>query len=221
MVALDDLSKRNQPGWHGEAPISVLPVVSGVGMNVDHPPPSTRRRLSSAAIEVRARFRTPGRLVPIALIVAAVLTAAGLALAESIHSPEVDRQGSSGGSTPGATPAPAASSSSTTSPATTVPSTPRRTAIPGLVLASLSPGIGSAGQQITLSGSGFIGAGGYIAATFDGVVVPTRCPSEQTCLVTTPARGSGEVTVRLRTSAGESNPLVFRIEPSRVSSHPS
>jgi hypothetical protein len=46
--------------------------------------------------------------------------------------------------------------------------------------------------------------------------VPTRCPTEQTCIVTIPAGGSGEATVRLRTSAGESNPLVFRFEPSHV-----
>jgi hypothetical protein len=46
--------------------------------------------------------------------------------------------------------------------------------------------------------------------------VPTRCPTEQTCIVTIPAGHSGEATVRLRTSAGESNPLVFRFEPSHV-----
>jgi hypothetical protein len=156
-------------------------------------------------------------LVPITLVIVAVLAAAGLALAEGIHSPRVIRQGTPHSSNPRGTPTRTASTPSTTLPGTTMPSVSPRHATSGLVLEALSPGVGRAGQQITLSGSGFVGANGYIAATFDGVVVPTRCPTEQTCFATTPAGGSGEATVRLRTSAGESNPLVFRFEPSHVS----
>jgi hypothetical protein len=151
-----------------------------------------------------------------------VLTAAGLAIAESTHSPQLIPQGAPNSPNPGSTAPRAAASSSTTLPATTFPATtlpsaPRSNATSGLVLSALSPGSGTAVQQITLSGSGFIGVNGYIAATFDGVVVPTRCPTEQTCLVTTPASGSGEATVRLRTSTGESNSLLFHYESSHVS----
>lgn len=216
MDALDELSKRNQANWHGEALAPVPPALTSVALTPAEPSPPVRGHFWSAAGGDGGWFRTPRRFVPITLMIAAVLTAAGLALAESIHSPQVIRQGTSHPPNPTSTSAPAASSSSTTLPATTTPSAPPPKATSGLVLEALSPGAGSAGQQITLSGSGFIGAHGYIAATFDGVVVPTRCPTEQTCIVTIPAGGSGEATVRLRTSAGESNPLVFRFEPSHV-----
>jgi hypothetical protein len=217
MVALDELSRRNQTNWHGGSLTSVYPAPSGVGLQPDLPPASTRGRPFRPAVERGGRFQTSRRVVPIALMIAAVLTAGGLALAEGIHSPQQLRQGTPRPPSQGTAPAPAVSSTSTTISATTVSSAPPPNANSGLVLQALSPGVGSAGQQITLSGSGFIGTDGYIAATFDGVVVPTRCPTEQTCFVTTPARGSGEATVRLRTSAGESNSLVFRFESSHVS----
>jgi hypothetical protein len=217
MEALDELSRRNQANWQGYAPTPLHPELTAVGLQPDQSRLSVGPHLFRPAVDTGGRFQTPRRLVPIALTVVAVLTAVGLAVAESIHSPQAVRQGSPHASSPGTTPAPAASSPSTTLPATTVASVPPAKTSSGLVLEALSPGAGSAGQQVTLSGSGFIGAHGYIAATFDGVVVPTRCPTEQTCFATTPARGSGEATVRLRTSAGESNPLVFRFESSHVS----
>jgi hypothetical protein len=221
MVALDELSKRNQASWHVEAFTSVHPAPTGAGPEPGQPSLSARRLLGTAAADVGGRFQSPRRFVPITLIVVAVLIAAGLALAEGIHSPQVIRQGTPQSPKPRTTSPAAASNPSTTLPGTTLPGTaghsaPRSNATSGLVLESLSPGVGSAGQRITLSGSGFIGANGYIAATFDGVVAPTRCPTEQTCFVTTPA-GSGEATVRLRTSAGESNSLIFHFEPSHVS----
>jgi hypothetical protein len=220
MVALDELSKRNQASWHVEAFTAVQPAPTGVELKPGQPSPLARRHFWPAASDVGGRFQSPRRFVPIALIAAAVLTAAGLALVEGIHSPQRIGQGTPSPTPRTATPA-AASSPSTTLPGTTLPATAlpaaaRSNAASGLVLEALSPGTGSAGQQITLSGSGFVGANGYIAATFDGVVVPTRCPTEQTCLVTAPAGGSGEATVRLRTSAGESNALVFHFEPSHV-----
>jgi hypothetical protein len=217
MDALDELSKRNQASWPGEALTPVPPALTSVALTPGQPPQTARGHFWGAAGGDGGFFQTPRRFVPITLMVAAVLTAAGLALAESIHSPQVIRQGTPHSPGPTGTSVPAASSSSTTLPATTTSSTPPPNTTSGLVLEALSPGAGSAGQQVTLSGSGFIGAHGYIAATFDGVVVPTRCPSEQTCIVTIPAGHSGDATVRLRTSTGESNALVFRFEPSHVS----
>jgi hypothetical protein len=216
MDALDELSRRNQANWHGEA-LTPVPVLTSVASTPGQPSPPARGHFWHAAGGDGGWFQTPRRFVPITLMIAAALTAGGLALAETIHSPQVVRQGVSRPPNPSSTSAPAAPSSSTTLPATTTSSTPPPKATSGLVLEALAPGVGSAGQQVTLSGSGFIGAHGYIAATFDGVVVPTRCPSAQTCIVTIPAGHSGEATVRLRTSTGESNALVFRFEPSHVS----
>ena len=221
MVALDELSKRNQASWHVEAFTPAPPAPTSAVPKSGQPSPWARRHLWPVAADAGGRFQSPRRFVPITLIVVAVLTAAALALADGIHSPQAVRQGTPRSPEPRTTSPVAASNPSTTLPGTTLPGTtlpsaPRSNATSGLVLQALSPGIGSPGQQITLSGSGFMGANGYIAATFDGAVVPTRCPTEQTCFVTIPA-GSGEATVRLRTSAGESNSLVFHFESSRVS----
>jgi len=79
-----------------------------------------------------------------------------------------------------------------------------------LALAALSPAAASAGASVTISGTGFIGTNGYVAATFNGRVVPTRCPSEERCIATVPAGLSGSVTVRLQTASGRSNGLTFR-----------
>jgi hypothetical protein len=79
------------------------------------------------------------------------------------------------------------------------------------VLASLAPSTGHPGQQITILGSGFFSTNGTIVVTFGGVVVPTRCPTEQRCVVTVPPppRGATSVAVQLRTSTGTSNARTF------------
>lgn len=102
------------------------------------------------------------------------------------------------------------SSTSTTTPSTTSSSTVVRSSSGSLELASLSPDAGTAGESVTLSGSGFFGAHGYVAVTFDGRVVPTRCPSEEICTAIVPDGLSGSVTVRLQTTSGKSNGLTFR-----------
>ncbi len=95
------------------------------------------------------------------------------------------------------------STTTTTSPASS---------IKGPVLSSLEPDTGAAGQTLILSGMGITSANGTIVATFDSRPAPTRCPSEQRCLVTVPAGLKGSVNVRLQTESGRSNALTFHYE---------
>jgi hypothetical protein len=82
----------------------------------------------------------------------------------------------------------------------------------------MAPAAGSAGQSLTLTGTGFFSAGGHIEVTFGGTAAPTVCPTRSTCIVTVPAPGpSGgpstggpqTVPVVIRTDSGTSNSLAF------------
>src|SRR5580700_5306261 len=124
MVALDELSKRNQASWHVEAFTPVPPAPTGVGPKPDEPSPLARRHLWPSASDDGGRFfQSPRRFAPIALIAAAVLTAAGLAIAESTHSPQLIPQGAPNSPNPRSSAPGAAVSSSTTLPGTTFPAT--------------------------------------------------------------------------------------------------
>jgi IPT/TIG domain len=111
------------------------------------------------------------------------------------------------------------SSTATSAAQTTAPARPNTTAATspassseGPVLTSLEPDSGAAGETLILSGRGITSANGTIVATFDSRPAPTRCPSEQRCLVTVPAGLKGSVAVRLQTESGSSNALTFHHE---------
>jgi len=79
-----------------------------------------------------------------------------------------------------------------------------------LVISSLEPATGSSGAQVTIIGSHLFGPGGYLAATFNGSPVPTRCPSESECTAVAPPASPGHTaTVRVETHIGISNGLTF------------
>jgi hypothetical protein len=81
---------------------------------------------------------------------------------------------------------------------------------PGVIprIYSLTPATGSAGQTLTVSGSGFLSANGSIVATFGSQTTQTSCPTSDQCFVTVPP-GSNTAVVRITTESGVSNPLTF------------
>jgi len=89
---------------------------------------------------------------------------------------------------------------------TTTSSTPSG---PGPTITALDPSTGSAGQSVTIEGSGLFSADGQVAAHFNGQVVPTACPSQTSCTATVPAGSPGPETVTVSTDAGTSNGLTF------------
>jgi hypothetical protein len=163
--------------------------------------------------------RLPRRPAPLALRIA-VFGLAGLMLASTgglvvahlrpglIATPS--RSLASG--TAGNHPAKVKSPSSTSSPTTTSPPVLAGASAGAPVLSSLEPAAGTAGEQVTVVGRALFSADGTIIATFDGAAVPTRCPSEQRCIITVPPppRGATSVVVKLRTPSGTSNPVTFR-----------
>lgn len=79
------------------------------------------------------------------------------------------------------------------------------------VVQALVPATGHAGDQVTVEGSGFFSANGQVFVTFDGTVVPTRCPSEERCIATVPPpAGRSAAVVEVRTTAASSNSVEFR-----------
>ena len=80
---------------------------------------------------------------------------------------------------------------------------------PGPTITALDPSTGSAGQSVTIEGSGLFSADGQVAAYFNGQVVPTTCPSQTSCTATVPAGAPGPETVTVSTDAGTSNGLTF------------
>ncbi len=112
-------------------------------------------------------------------------------------------------STPTTGSAPRAGASSTTTTTTTTTTTPARAGT-APVVASISPSSGGSGTQVVIAGSGFFSADGRIVVTFGGVVTRTRCPDEQSCVATAPARPAGtSVPVVLQTESGSSKPVEF------------
>jgi hypothetical protein len=182
---------------------------------------ATSRALPWSRHKATSRLLPFRRLVPVAVVAVTVLAivGAGVALVSSSgpsrHSAApLSRVSSEHPARPRAV-ARSTSSATTPSTSTTTPFTTSSTTVVSsgsgtLALAALSPDAATAGKSVTLSGSGFIGANGYVAATFDGRVVPTRCPSDEMCIATVPAGLSGSVTVRLQTTSGRSNGLTFR-----------
>jgi len=79
----------------------------------------------------------------------------------------------------------------------------------GPVITALVPSFGSAGQTITIDGSGLFSADGHVVARFNGQVAPTACPSGNSCTATVPAGSSGSATVTVSTDSGTSNGLTF------------
>jgi len=79
-------------------------------------------------------------------------------------------------------------------------------------ISSIQPSSGSAGSTVAIVGRGMRSPNGAIVAHFGTEVAPTRCPSEERCLVTVPPapHGSPMVPVRLQIGSGMSNALMFR-----------
>jgi hypothetical protein len=102
-------------------------------------------------------------------------------------------------------------SSTTAAPPKAATATP---AVPGgPAVASLTPASGPPGQQVTLTGTGFISANGTITLLFGGVQAPVSCPTPTQCTATVPALPAGQPTgpvpVTLTTSTGASRPVAF------------
>ncbi len=147
----------------------------------------------------------------------AVLCAAGLILLHADPSWFTGLRSSSAGEAGGALPggagrrpgrtATTSSSTSAPAPGTSAPAEGSGSGRP--VIVSISPANAAAGQQVTISGSGFHSANGIIVAYFGLSKASTRCPSYDRCVATAPAGLSGTVDVRVRTDAGVSNSASF------------
>jgi hypothetical protein len=117
------------------------------------------------------------------------------------------------GSGHGAVPPPVSNHTTTTTTSTTTSTTSTTTTtlpVKGSapVISALSPSIGAAGGQVTVSGSGFLSSDGHVIVRFNGAGVPTACPNLSECVATIPA-GSGTAKVDIVTSGGASNTLTF------------
>ena len=139
------------------------------------------------------------RLLAAVLILAALVVVSGIALAVSVIR---------GSGRPSPTAAPA------TQPrragvSTTTAAPPASGALPHI--SSLSPASGSAGQTITVTGSGFLSSNGLIVAAFNGRVTTTSCPSQDMCTVTVPPPPAGATSaqVTITTASGTSNAVGF------------
>ncbi len=158
-------------------------------------------------------------LVISVVVVAALVVAAGIALAVSLgnsgpqvavpppttasttpttqggthHTTALKHPGHRGGSGSGAT--------STTPPA--VAGGPP-------VISSISPSSGAAGQGLQIAGANFLSSNGQITATFNGQVAPTSCPAQNTCTVTVPpSTGATTAQITITTASGTSNAVTF------------
>jgi IPT/TIG domain len=184
--------------------------------------PQTFDDLAVRSVPVREAGRARGserRLVVTVAIVALLVGAAALALGIS----------ASRGSGPDGTGAPVAhapltvttgaatsttreptSTTSTTGTTTTTAAVPVAPGSPPQI-ASIDPASGSAGQNIAVTGSGFLSSDGHIVATFNGQVTATSCPSQNACTVTVPAPVPGESSAQvvITTGSGASNPATF------------
>jgi IPT/TIG domain len=96
---------------------------------------------------------------------------------------------------------------------TTVPSTSTTTAPPNgntPDLVSVTPSSGQAGDQVTLSGSGFFSGSGMITVLFGQVSAGVSCPTRNVCQATVPQQPTpGPVTVTVTTDTGTSQPVTF------------
>jgi len=151
------------------------------------------RRRSEKAFSPRRRYRH----VMSAAVIALVGTTIGLTLSGSLSTHPSRAIGQK---------VRRATSASKKAPPT-ITSTPKSASVPTMY--SLTPAVGSAGETVTVSGSGFLSANGSIVATFGSQIAPTSCPTENQCFVTVPP-GSNSAVVRIRTESGTSNPLTFR-----------
>lgn len=80
------------------------------------------------------------------------------------------------------------------------------------MVSSISPGGGSAGQTVTISGSNLYSPNTQqIAVHFGGETAPISCPTQTSCTVTVPSLpGSpSSVPVTITTQSGTSAPLTF------------
>jgi hypothetical protein len=148
-------------------------------------------------------------------LLAAVVIVAGLVVASGIALAIATNRGSG-------TPSPIAApktqqgrteSSPTTKGAERETTTTTAPSIPGAPpqISSLTPGSGSPGQTVTVTGSNFISSDGSIVASFDGQVTATSCPSQDLCTVTVPPPSTGETSaqVTITTASGTSNAVNF------------
>ena len=167
---------------------------------------------------------------PVLLSALAALAAAGLVLGlvfgtggtpsgptPSTRANAVPPPAGSSPTTTATTAAPSTTSPSTTSPtSTTTPSStttaPTGGSPGGPQLSSIVPDGGTAGQLISISGSGLYSpTGGDVLASFGGTVAPTYCSSQTSCLVEVPDLGpsAATVAVTVTTDAGTSNAVSF------------
>lgn len=111
---------------------------------------------------------------------------------------------------------PATTTPTTAAPTTTVPST--TTTVPAAapggapVLAALDPPVGTPGQSVVVTGSGFMSQSGHITAEVGGVTAWVSCPDQTTCILTMPptAATTPGAPVVITTDSGTSNPLTFQ-----------
>lgn len=173
-------------------------------------PSSSQPAIRQAAHHLRSHHAY--RFALVGMLIAAVATTGGLELGES-RAPNAVRIAASR-ARPDRSPRPTVphrvpARVPTVTPRAITATTASRPKAIGPVLSSLTPDAGVAGQTVTLTGSGFTSANGTIVAMFDSRPMPTRCPSEQRCLVTVLPVLPGSVLVRLQTESASSNTLIF------------
>jgi hypothetical protein len=164
----------------------------------------------------------PGRMRGAGLIAAVmlVLAAGGVIVNASFRHPASPHAGRTtsrraGANTTTVPPRTEPLSSTTTTSTTSTTSTTVPTSALGIgtiALAAVSPDSATAGASVTFFGTGFVASSGYLVATFNGRLAPTRCSNEERCVVTVPAGLSGSVTVRLQSASAKSNALLFRYD---------
>ncbi len=117
-------------------------------------------------------------------------------------------------------PAPAPTSPQSVSTIPPGPTAPAAAAAPapaaatpgaGPELSSMTPGHGTAGQTVVVSGTNLISSDGQVLARFNGEAAGTSCSTPTSCTLTVPAIGGARstVTVTVTTAAGTSNTLTF------------
>ena len=103
-------------------------------------------------------------------------------------------------------------SGATTTPSTQTTRPPLTATGSAPVLYSLDPTSASSGASVTITGNDLFSSDHVVVARFNGKVSSTRCPSTHRCVAVVPAlpSGSGAVSVRVTTDAGQSNALTFQ-----------
>ena len=108
---------------------------------------------------------------------------------------------------------PAASQPTKTQPIPGRPTPGQPAAGGGPTITGFDPNHGAPGQQVDVTGTGFMSSDGNITAYFGGQSASTSCPTPTTCTVVVPqpppGAAAGAVQVTIVTASGRSNAVTF------------